>query len=56
MENTNKDREISIVIPAYNEQEALKKFLPDLREHYKDAEIIILDDNSEDNTADIAKQ
>lgn len=50
------NREISIVIPAYNEQEALKGFLPVLREQYKDVEIVVVDDSSDDNTVDIAKQ
>lgn len=44
---------ISIVIPAYNEAENLAQLLSYLQEHYKEAEIIVVDDGSEDNTEQV---
>jgi glycosyltransferase involved in cell wall biosynthesis len=46
---------LSIVIPAKNEAEGLPRFLPRLRELYPDAEIILVDDGSEDETASVAE-
>lgn len=50
---------ISIVIPVYNEEEALGKVLDDvsvvMKKHRYDFEIIIVDDGSTDRTIDIAK-
>lgn len=45
-----KNSEISIVLPAKNEEEALKKLLPILIQLYGDAEIIIVNDGSTDDT------
>ncbi len=47
---------ISIVIPARNEQVGLGKLLPVLTQKYREAEIIIVNDASEDETVSIAKQ
>ena len=47
---------ISIVIPAKNESEGLKSFLPELRSNYPDSEIIVVDDGSTDETLDICRQ
>ncbi len=46
---------ISIIIPAKNEAEGLKAFLPKLCEHYTHCEIILVDDGSVDNTAEVAQ-
>lgn len=46
---------ISIVIPAKNEAKGLFCLLPTIRSHYPDAEIIVVDDGSTDNTQDICK-
>jgi len=43
----------SIVIPAKNESAALKNFLPTLTKRYPDAEIIVINDGSTDNTKEI---
>lgn len=43
----------SIVIPAKNEQEGLAQFLPALRAMYPDAEIIVVNDGSEDRTEQV---
>src|SRR5437868_1248449 len=44
---------ISIVLPAKNEIAALAELLPRLRETQPDAEIIVVDDGSSDDTATI---
>lgn len=48
--------EISIVIPARNEAEGLARLLPDLCELFPEAEIIISDDGSTDETVSIAQR
>lgn len=50
---------ISIIIPNYNGERLLKKNLPriyDALENYKDAEIIIVDDASSDNSIEVIKK
>ncbi len=44
--------QLSIVIPARDEAAGLQTFLPHLVSAYPDAEIIVVDDGSQDNTAD----
>lgn len=47
---------ISVVIPAYNEEKFLGDCLKSLQEQtFKDFEIIVVDNNSTDNTASLAK-
>lgn len=47
---------LSIIIPAKNEEKGLGKILPDLKRLYPDAEIIVVDDGSNDATPDITLQ
>ena len=47
---------LSIIIPAKDESKSLKNWLPELCKTYLDAQIIVVDDGSTDNTSDIAKQ
>ena len=47
---------ISIVIPTYNENENIKKLIPDLFSNYPDLEVIIVDDNSPDGTSKTARR
>lgn len=47
--------QISIIIPAKNEQSGLASILPDLRNQYPTAEILVVDDGSTDETPNIAK-
>jgi glycosyltransferase involved in cell wall biosynthesis len=49
-------RDISIILPAKNEAESLRILLPKLRQHYADEEIIVVNDGSVDNTAEISYQ
>jgi glycosyltransferase involved in cell wall biosynthesis len=44
---------LSIVIPAKNEAAALATLLPELRGHYPDAEILVVNDGSTDNTVEV---
>jgi glycosyltransferase involved in cell wall biosynthesis len=50
---------LSIVVPAYNEgtrlRESLPKILAYLNQEWPGAELIVVDDGSEDNTADVAR-
>jgi glycosyltransferase involved in cell wall biosynthesis len=49
-------RNISIILPAKNEAESLRILLPKLCQHYADEEIIVVNDGSLDNTAEICNQ
>lgn len=59
LKQTKKKPSLSIVIPAYNEEESLgyvlKDTLKDLPKTVRDYEIIIVDDGSTDNTLQVAK-
>jgi len=48
--------ELSIILPAKNEAEGLRRTLPALRAAYPHAEIIVVNDGSTDNTGEIAGQ
>jgi len=45
---------LSIILPAKNEAEGLRRTLPGLRERFPDAEVIVVDDGSSDDTAAVA--
>ncbi|MDX1473810.1 MAG: glycosyltransferase family 2 protein, partial [Reinekea sp.] len=49
-EGETTDYELSVVIPAKNEAENLRRLLPKLLEHLPEAEIIVVDDGSTDDT------
>ncbi len=44
---------ISIIIPALNEAESLVRLIPELRAGYPEAEIIVVNDGSSDNTKEV---
>ena len=46
---------ISIILPAKNESAGLQRTLPALKALYPEAEIIVVDDGSTDDTADVAR-
>jgi glycosyltransferase involved in cell wall biosynthesis len=48
-------QDISIIIPAKNEHASLRSLLPALRKHYPDAEIIVVNDGSTDDTAKVCR-
>ena len=48
--------DISIIIPAYNEYDGLKQLLPRLLDAYPDAEILVVDDGSTDNTLTVCEE
>jgi len=45
--------DLSIIIPAKNEANSLVSLLPDLKQRYPEAEIIVVDDGSTDKTRDV---
>jgi glycosyltransferase involved in cell wall biosynthesis len=47
--------EVSIIIPAYNEGQAIGALLKKIKELYPDVEVIVVDDGSTDDTADAAR-
>lgn len=48
---------ISVIIPAYNEEEGIRGLLDDLnKQTYKKFEVIVVDDKSTDNTVAVAKK
>lgn len=47
---------LSIVLPAKNEARGLDKVLPELRRHHPEAELIVVNDASTDDTVAVAKR
>ena len=50
------NKKIAVLIPCYNEAKTIKKVIDDFRLELEDADIYVYDNNSEDNTDEIAKQ
>lgn len=53
--NNNGKKDLSIVIPAKNEAESLRKLLPELKNLYPSGEIIVVDDGSTDDTRSLCQ-
>lgn len=49
-------KECSIILPAKNEELGLQRILPQLRQRFSDAEIIVVDDGSSDHTREIGER
>ena len=47
---------ILIIVPAYNEEESIPGVIGDLEAHLPDADILVVNDGSRDNTAQIARE
>ena len=56
-ENNNSDISVSVIMPAYNEEDAISSAVEDVTEHIleqiPDAELIVVNDGSKDSTGDI---
>ena len=50
------NHKIAVLIPCYNESKTIAKVVGDFRKQLPEAEIYVYDNNSTDNTADIARQ
>jgi len=53
MSDDKSRNDFSIVIPAKNEESGLRKLLPTLKNLYPEAELIVIDDGSRDQTANV---
>ena len=49
-------KDYSVIIPAFNEAEAIGSVLDGLLKEVEAKQIIVVDDGSEDGTADIARE
>ncbi|MGB5776648.1 MAG: glycosyltransferase family 2 protein, partial [Sedimenticolaceae bacterium] len=55
MDVTDLPIELSIILPALNEARSLEHLLPDLKQAFPDAELIVVDDGSQDDTAAVCE-
>jgi glycosyltransferase involved in cell wall biosynthesis len=53
--NPPRARDTLVIIPAYNEGENIAGVLDDLSEHYQEADFVVIDDGSSDDTAAVAE-
>ena len=50
------DKKISIILSTYNEAKVIENTINEISKHVKDAEIILVDDNSPDGTLEKVKK
>lgn len=50
-----RSEQLSILIPAFNEAATIGEIIPQVRQQYPDAEILVIDDGSTDETARLAE-
>jgi len=55
MEVTDNAIKLSIILPALNEARSLETLLPELKQAFPEAEVIVVDDGSNDDTASICE-
>ena len=48
------EAKVSVVIPAFNESGSIADLVHAIQRRYPDFEIVVIDDGSEDNTAEVA--
>ncbi|MEA2104255.1 MAG: polyprenol monophosphomannose synthase [Candidatus Cloacimonadota bacterium] len=51
-----KENKALVIVPTYNESENMPKLIPEILKQDERIELLIVDDNSPDHTADIVKQ
>ncbi len=56
MHNFQYNQNIAVILPAYNESKTVAQTIRDFHEQLPNAEFIVVDNNSSDDTATIAKQ
>ena len=56
MNNNQKQHKEIIIIPAYNEAPSLAGVIKNIRTHYPAADILVVNDGSQDNTGSIAER
>ena len=54
--HTEGDKEILVIIPTYNEAENIQKLVPQILMQNSKIEILVVDDNSPDGTADVVEK
>ena len=50
------EKKIAVLIPCYNESLTVEKVVSDFRRELPDADIFVYDNNSSDNTAELAEK
>jgi glycosyltransferase involved in cell wall biosynthesis len=48
------DAKVSVVIPVFNESQTIGDLVKKVQQRYPDFEIVVIDDGSADNTAEVA--
>ena len=51
-----KMNKIAVLVPCYNESQTIQKVIKDFKRVLPEADIFVYDNNSTDNTAEIAKK
>jgi glycosyltransferase involved in cell wall biosynthesis len=54
--SNNNSASVTIVLPAFNEEQTIASTISELRQSYPEYEILVVDDGSTDNTAELAEK
>ena len=49
-------REIAVILPCYDEEQAIASVVRDFRKHLPEATVYVFDNNSSDRTAEVARE